>query len=1071
MFFYIDSNYKIWGRVNHFHFKRGDDLELTLIFIGKKGYTITPEFMDIVFAAKLPGDYSGEFMAYTNTFIPAQTAEGDPCMRGTLGLNSVELASKIGMEESIELVAEFEFKKQGEKLSSQTITLFIHNDLIKGVEGIPSGIMPDYVTKSYVDATVTGNVSAAFEKKVRELALLREDSSRFKEEAEKALAQALVSTADSSTNAGLARNKAEEARKSEEFAFSYKNEASSSALSAVRSAREAADSASGIIRFVERAESSAAIADSGAQTVQNIQLTIEAKAKEVLENSLSAKSSSQAAQESSAKAASNAQSVASGVLIVQSVQGKVDQAEGRIRDSESRVASHVIEVERHATAAKSSESKAATASLAAENSAQSSSQEALRAEGAAVTAGQSAQAAALSEKNAVTKAKEAAQSASTAQTVAENISLDWQAINQSVNLAQQSSTSASAKATEALASAGNAKTSEDNAKSAESNAATSKKAAADSATAAASSAATASQSAQSATLSETSAATKAREAAQSATTAQTVVEDISLDWQAINQSVNLAQQSSTSASIKATEALASAGKAKTSEDNAKSAESNAATSKKAAADSATAAASSATTAAGKASAAGVSAADALASATTAANNAGTSVEKAAAAAGSAVAAAGSAGDSAGSADAALRAQRAAETARDSAESAAQRAESATEDLMTQGEVDTTLSLHDAREAAHSSLFSRKMDIPDGGVIGQILTKTATGSAWGDAPEGGGSFDPVDSYTFSGDNTFTGEVAISTTSADKPAFKITARDNTALTVQEAKNALAFLLDGNLQINSVPTPLKKAGTMGINVPLTLSDSLIINNSVKETVLTSSTAVILGGANGEVTRIDFAASRNTYLDFSVYGEIKGPNNTLVAGLRMVPRSFDMDGKGFSWGWTEDKYSLVNVGMLNHMAMKKPYSAGETGQLLTMGALEPEWADPPNLTKIYRIQGIVDDLVDKDVPDGLYKVTLMMKKNTALYPVLLGEVEIYGANCFGICETGVYYTFTDFQYGAWMNSVGDFSVQPTEFDYLSGTFFWKKTDPGILGLASYGGDSDIILYLEYIREDFLIV
>lgn len=966
MFFYIDSNYKIWGRVNHFHFKRGDDLELTLIFIGKKGYTITPEFMDIVFAAKLPGNYSGEFMAYTNTFLPAQTAEGDPCMRGILGLNSMELASKIGMEESIELVAEFEFKKQGEKISSQTITLFVHNDLIKGMEGIPSGIMPDYVTKSYVDTIVTGNVSAAFEQNVRELVALREDSSRFKEEAEEAFAQTLVSAADSSRNAGLARNKAEEASKSEASAFSYKNEASASALSAVRSAREAADSVSGIIRFVERAESSASIADSGAQTVQQIQLTIEEKAKEVLENSMSARSSSLSAQENSVKAAGSAQSVESGVLIVQSIQGKVEQAEDRILAGESRVASHVIEAERHATAAKSSESKAASASLLAGNSAQSSSQEALRAEGSAMTAAQSVQTAAVSEANAVAKAKEAAQSASVAQTIAENISLDWQAIN---------------------------------------------------------------------------------------------------------QSVHLAQQSSTAASTKASEALASAGKAKTSENNAKSSESSAATSKKAAADSATAAASSAMIATGEASAAGVSAEEALASAKTAANNAEISVEKATASAGSAVVAAESADNSAGSAAVALSAQRAAEIARDSSESAALRAESATEDLITEVEMNTTLSLHDAREAAHSTLFSRKLDIPDGGVTGQILTKTATGSVWGDVPAGGGSFDPVDSYTFTGDNTFTGEVAISTTSAEKPAFKITARDNTSLTVQEAKNALSFLLDGNLQINSVPVPMKNAGKMGINVPLTLSDSLTINNSVKEAVLSASTAVILGGANGEVTRIDFAASRNTYLDFSVYGEIKGPNNTLVAGLRMVPRSFDMDGKGFSWGWTEDKYSLVNVGMLNHMALKKPYSDGQTGQLLTMGVLEPEWVDPPNLAKIYRINGIVDDLVDKDVPDGLYKVTLMMKKNSALYPVLLGEVEIYGANCFGICETGVYYTFTDFQYGAWMNSVGDFSVQPTEFDYLSGTFFWKKTDPGILGLASYGGDSDIILYLEYIREDFITV
>lgn len=966
MFFYIDSNYKIWGRVNHFHFKRGDDLELTLIFIGKKGYTITPEFLDIVFAAKLPGNYSGEFMAYTNTFIPAKTAEGDPCMRGTLRLNSVELSSKMGKDDSIELEAEFEFNKQGEKLSSQTVRLFIHNDLIKGMEGIPSGIMPDYVTKSYVDATVSGNVTQAFEKKAQELSSLREDSSRFKEAAEKALSLAQASTAESSVNAGLARNKAEEARKSEESAFSYKSEASSSALSAVRSARDAADSASGIIRFVERAENSATLADNCSQTVQHIQQSIEGQAGEIQENCLSAKSSALAAQESSTQARSSAQSVESGVFIVQTAQAKVEQVESRIFTSESRVAAHVLESERLASAAEASERNASTASLASGNSAQSATQEALRAEGFASNASLSAQAASRSEVSATSKAKEAGQSAVTAQTAAENISLDWQEINQSLNLAQQSATSASSKASEALVSAGKAKTSEDNARNAESNAVTSKLAAAASAAESASNASIASEKA------------------------------------------SLAQASATAA---------------------------------------------------------------LASATTAADSAGTATEKAEAAAGYSVAAAGSASDSAGSAASALTAQRAAESARESAESAALRAEIAAEDSITQGEVDTTLSQHNAQDAAHSSQFARKLDMPEGGVAGQILTKTATGTIWGDAPEGGGSFDPVDSYTFTGDNTFTGGVTISSVSANKPALKITAPDNVSLTVKEGDESLDFLVDGSLEINSAAIPLKKAGTLGINVPLTLSDSLIINNSEKTKLVSSSTQIIMGGSNGEVNRLDFSVSRNTSLDFSVYGEIRGPNNTMIAGLRMLPRSLDVENKGFSWGWTGDKYSLVNMAMLNYLTIKKPYLDGESGQFFVMGESQPEWIDLPNTAKIYHIRGIVDDLIDKDVPDGLYKVTLMMKKNSALYPVLLGEAEVYGANCLGICETGVYYNFTDLAYGSWMNSLGDNSVQPTEFDYISGTFFWKKTVPGILGLADYGGDSDIIVYLEYIREDFLVV
>lgn len=210
------------------------------------------------------------------------------------------------------------------------------------------------------------------------------------------------------------------------------------------------------------------------------------------------------------------------------------------------------------------------------------------------------------------------------------------------------------------------------------------------------------------------AAASAVSAGQSATEAKDAVNSIGDSVTAAQTAATQAKASATTAGTKATQAATSATNAAASETKAKTSETAAGTSATNAANAATTAAGHASTASTKATQAGTSATAASASATQAANSATTASGHASTASTKATQAAGLATSAANSATQAGTARDAAVTAKTAAEAAADRAEAA-EGGITQGELDAAL--------------ANKLDQPEGGTVGQILTKTTSGTAW------------------------------------------------------------------------------------------------------------------------------------------------------------------------------------------------------------------------------------------------------------------------------------------------------------------------------------------------------
>lgn len=212
-------------------------------------------------------------------------------------------------------------------------------------------------------------------------------------------------------------------------------------------------------------------------------------------------------------------------------------------------------------------------------------------------------------------------------------------------------------------------------------------------------------------------------------------------------SANTASGHATTAGTKATQAATSATNAGNSETKAKASETAAGTSATNAANSATTASGHASTASAKATQAGTSATAASASATQAAGSASAAQGSASTATTKATQAAGSATSAATSSTQAGTARDAAVTAKIAAEAAADRAEAASSGGVTDAQVNTKISTHNTAAAAHSTEMSKKLDKPTGGTTGQVLTKTATGTAWSDAAGGGGGGDKT-AYMYS-----------------------------------------------------------------------------------------------------------------------------------------------------------------------------------------------------------------------------------------------------------------------------------------------------------------------------------
>lgn len=176
IFFDLGSNQLVTGAtfpqpINGFSLKRGDNPSLNLQFIQDGIVQQMPSDLVINFAAKLPGQYGGDAIIFTNVFTLTGTGSASVYTLQP-SLNSTELDAQFtavgGIEPaSIPLMAEIEFITSNRHTSSQTVTLTINNDVNQGTEILPTytgsedGLTAIPISQDYVDVTfATARVSA-----------------------------------------------------------------------------------------------------------------------------------------------------------------------------------------------------------------------------------------------------------------------------------------------------------------------------------------------------------------------------------------------------------------------------------------------------------------------------------------------------------------------------------------------------------------------------------------------------------------------------------------------------------------------------------------------------------------------------------------------------------------------------------------------------------------------------------------------------------------------------------------------------------------------------------------------
>lgn len=140
--------------VSSFDVKRGDDLLVDLVFLDEDKKVVMWDFDEIIFGAKAPKAYTGNYLLYADQFVLTETPDGKRCLRGVISLNTAELADLIGDNDEVSVLGEFVFRGLGYSYSSQTINIAVSNDVIKGNESLPSDTAPDFATKQYVDGVV-----------------------------------------------------------------------------------------------------------------------------------------------------------------------------------------------------------------------------------------------------------------------------------------------------------------------------------------------------------------------------------------------------------------------------------------------------------------------------------------------------------------------------------------------------------------------------------------------------------------------------------------------------------------------------------------------------------------------------------------------------------------------------------------------------------------------------------------------------------------------------------------------------------------------------------------------------
>lgn len=362
-------------------------------------------------------------------------------------------------------------------------------------------------------------------------------------------------TTDSTSQAIIAVEAAQNAQTSAAAALSSQNQAATSATNAANYATNASNSASSAATSATNAANSATSANTSKVAAQSAQTAAEA-----------AKTAAETAENNAETAETNAS--ASATL----AQNWAIKTTGPVSGSEYSSKYNAQLAASSATAASNSATSASTSASAASTSATNAASSASAASTSAASASTSASTATTQASNAATSATAAAGSASTATTKASEAVTSASNAATSATNAANSATSAGTSATNAASSASSATASATTATNAANSATSSASDAADSASAAALSEANAATSASNASTSASSAATSASNAASSESSA------LSYKNQAATSASNAATSESNALSYKndaatsATNAASSASSASTSASSAASAQ-------------------------------------------------------------------------------------------------------------------------------------------------------------------------------------------------------------------------------------------------------------------------------------------------------------------------------------------------------------------------------------------------------------------------------------------------------------------------------------------------------------------
>lgn len=115
---------------------RGDFYPVEVSFF-LNGASVTPGIGTMIL--KKDGDFTGEFLARCNSWI---TTGG--IYAGLLSLNTVEATAAVGTAAQIFAALEITWPVEGGEVSSIPLRIVLHNDYLRGNEGVPTDVTPPY---------------------------------------------------------------------------------------------------------------------------------------------------------------------------------------------------------------------------------------------------------------------------------------------------------------------------------------------------------------------------------------------------------------------------------------------------------------------------------------------------------------------------------------------------------------------------------------------------------------------------------------------------------------------------------------------------------------------------------------------------------------------------------------------------------------------------------------------------------------------------------------------------------------------------------------------------------------